>query len=1037
MKNINKLNTSSKFPTTIIVKGANILGVEIARSLLEQGGYVILIDSESNASRKILEPLAQYKNLLVTDFGIITMLQDSLRRLDYIFYFEHKSTELDEKISTQAFLQNSNYLDSLLDLTAKFDAKFLLTTSIKAHQLNISNIHMDYNYGFKNKSRHTQYMQLELQRYAESLVTEYQEKVGINGRILRMGEVIGRGMDFDRGSKLLSLIKSGLQQNDLVITGDGLEASYYVHFLDAAFGVLKAQFSASSKERIFTLANPEEISTLSIAYKLLELLPGAREIKFDSSDDGYPPLVLYKPAEGLTEIGWKPRIDFDRALIQTIEYVQELLIIEDALKKDNSLDLSDKKKVSDKIKDFFFVAENETKETDAIAKLIAERKKLELSRTGSIVGANSMANAQKKNKPKLSALQKVDAFLHDLIFGFSKRITLLKNVTVMDFIVTSALLFSFILIYFLLISPVFTLGRNIIMSRIYLERVGSDVANYNFESARENNEKFSSNVNSAQKRIDNLEYLFNITGRNELYGSTQRFLGSTIEVSQAYDDLFGAYIPLQNFFEGFKPNLTYRYGDNRIISADDQSDIASIVDEISLQKGKVEDSINRIDKFINEFQTYEDALPQQLVGNLIEERKNLEEKISSTKFLSDNYKFLPILLGKDAPLNYLVVVQDNSIYSMSGGKIAGFVSFTMEKGKISNLRAEAISTNELTQEIVTDTVISEINLVSSKDVNRENLKFTDLNTLSDSDLFLETIANYYEKTNEIKVDLVVATNLNTLSKYIERTGDLELQQINFSENNLLSGINIITGEDSSTKRNEAIMNLYGNSLADIFNSLNLRVNEFADIFAGSKANKDILLYSRNQNLEAMIKSVSGPLTVASSNIKFGMNSDIEDYKSPVRLPINTITGNIEVSADYSTVHSWSLSLNSSDQLQNATFCVSGGAKDAENFNVEPELVSVTFSTDYLCNIFLQNENRNYGLKFNTIPFASSEQGQTVYVLKLSKSPGTESNFDISFTFDSGLQIVPDDTSFIREGSKYVYSGVLTGDRYLKFEITKL
>jgi len=55
-------------------------------------------------------------------------LQSDLRRLDYVFYLNHHFTDQSQKVSTQEFLQASNYLDAVLDLTAKFDAKFLLST---------------------------------------------------------------------------------------------------------------------------------------------------------------------------------------------------------------------------------------------------------------------------------------------------------------------------------------------------------------------------------------------------------------------------------------------------------------------------------------------------------------------------------------------------------------------------------------------------------------------------------------------------------------------------------------------------------------------------------------------------------------------------------------------------------------------------------------------------------------------------------------------------------------------------------------------
>ncbi len=50
-----RLKNTIKYPTTIIVGGLNKLGLEIAESLMEQGGYVILIDSVTPENVKILD----------------------------------------------------------------------------------------------------------------------------------------------------------------------------------------------------------------------------------------------------------------------------------------------------------------------------------------------------------------------------------------------------------------------------------------------------------------------------------------------------------------------------------------------------------------------------------------------------------------------------------------------------------------------------------------------------------------------------------------------------------------------------------------------------------------------------------------------------------------------------------------------------------------------------------------------------------------------------------------------------------------------
>lgn len=1036
MNVVKKLHGSVRFPTSIIVKGANVLGVEIARSLLEQGGYVIIIDSESNASRKLLDPLVKYKNLTVLNFSAINTLGLDLRRLDYVFYFEHKSTHLKEKISTQKYLQNSNYLDSILDLCSKFDSKFLLTTSIKAHQLNISNAHLDYNYELNSTSNHSQYMELEIQRYSESLVQEYIQRVGINARILRLGEIIGRGTEFDQNSSLIKLIRNGLEGKDLKVPGDGLEANYYIHYLDAAYGVLKAQFSASTKGKIFTLANPEEVTILSIAYKLLELLPTAREIRFDSEDDQYPSLILYKPAESLVTIGWRPRIEFDRSLIQTIEYIQELLIIEKALKEDASLKVSNTKNMSEKIRDFFFVAENEGGDGDAISKLIAERKKLDMARTGNMIQANVNNKSSRKPKEKQSILQKIDTSLHDILFGFSRRIFFLKNVTVTDFVVTLFLITGFAVIYFMLISPLFSLSRNIFFTRVYYDRVIENVSSLNFVEASDNNLKLKDNLESAQARVEDLQYLFSLLNKEDLYSSTQKYLASSIDYSEGYTDLLNAYIPMQTFINNSNPSIVYRFGEDRLLSTNDSENFKEELDIMYAQRGIIEDSLGRISSSKEEAYVYSQRLPAELIQNTSEKMLDLDEKFKASQFIANQYNNLPLLMGREKPINYLVVVQDNTRYSSSGGAIVGYINFTIDQGTLKTLNTEILKTPVLNKDVVSSDVVSSINLVSSKEVSAENIVFQDLYNISEPNLFLRVIERNFELNTKSNIDLVISTNVGTLSNSMQNQGDINFRQLNFNDDNLLNNISLLNNSNDLIARNEIIMNLYAKNIADAFNNLNNNINDIVNTLAYSHNTKDMLYYSNNPEFESFLRSITGVGYSPNAEIFFGMNHNPDAKSDLIKYPISTISGAINIDADYIAKSTLNLRLNNVDNLQNGYLCVNGGAQNIQNIDVAPELVSTTYSTDKTCNIYLEDDDLSYGMSFTSSQFANPETKQTIFMLRLNKNPGIESNYDLEIAFDPEFEVTPEGTDFIKDNNKYIYSGVLTGDKIFKFELKK-
>lgn len=1036
MNVVKKLHGSVRFPTSIIVKGANVLGVEIARSLLEQGGYVIIIDSESNASRKLLDPLVQYKNLTVLNFSAINTLGLDLRRLDYVFYFEHKSTHLREKISTQKYLQNSNYLDSMLDLCTKFDSKFLLTTSIKAHQLNISNAQVDFNYGLNSTSSHSQYMELEIQRYSESLVQEYIQRVGINARILRLGEIIGRGTEFDQNSSLIKLIRNGLEGKDLNVPGDGLEANYYIHYLDAAYGVLKAQFSASSKGKIFTLANPEEITILSIAYKLLELLPTAREIRFDSEDDQFPSLILYKPAESLTSIGWKPRIEFDRSLIQTIEYIQELLIIEKALKEDATLKVSQTKNMSDKIRDFFFVAENEGVEGDAISKLISERKKLDMARTGNMIQANVNRKNSNKPKEKQTVLQQVDTTLHDLLFSFSRRIFFLKNVTVTDFIVTLFLITGFAVIYFMLISPLFSLSRNIFFTRVYYDRVIENVSNLNFEEADRNNVKLRDNLESSQGRVEDLQYIFSLLNQEDLYSSTQKYIESSIDYSEGYSDLLKAYTPMQSIINTSNPNIVYRFGEDRLLSSNDTGNFKEELDVMYSQRGVIEDNLGRVASAKEEAYIFSQKLPTNLIQNISEKMLDLDEKFKTSQFIANQYNNLPLLLGREKPVSYLVVVQDNTRYSSSGGAIVGYVNFSIDQGSLKSINTEVLRTPLFSKDVVSADVISSINLVSSKEVGTDNIVFEDLYNISEPELFLNVIKRNFEINSKSNIDIVVSTNVGTLSKSMQNFGEINFRQLNFNDDNLLNNMSLLNNSNDLIARNEIIMNLYAKNISDAFNGLSNNINDIVNTLASSHDTKDMRYYSNDPQFESFLRSITGISYSPNAEIYFGMNHDPQAKSDLTKYPISTISGTINIDADYVTKSALNLRLNNVENLQNGYLCMSGGAQNIENVDVSAELVSTTYSADKTCNIYLKDDDLAYGMNYTSSQFANPETKQTIYMLRLNKNPGIESNYDLEIAFDQKFDVIPEGTDFIQENNKFIYSGVLTGDKIFKFELKK-
>jgi len=311
-----KLKNTIKYPTSIIVGGLNRLGLEIADSLMKQGGYVIIVDNVSEENVQKLNIFPKDVLLSFVDYTAIPHLDDDIRRLDYVFYFAHETIDFKAEVSTQEFLTFSNYLDAILSLATKFESRFLLTTSLKANQILMNESVL----GNTSANKYTPvYTDMEIQRYAEGLTIEYFEKVELNARITRLGEMVGEGMDFSNNSAFVKLLMNAVKGEPLMLENDGLENEWYINMLDAAYGIIKAQFTKGTEGKVFSLCYDNIYTHLSVAYRIQEIEEDVREIKFIEGSASTISVRTHKPAPNLASVGWMPRMPFEQLLNQLVQ----------------------------------------------------------------------------------------------------------------------------------------------------------------------------------------------------------------------------------------------------------------------------------------------------------------------------------------------------------------------------------------------------------------------------------------------------------------------------------------------------------------------------------------------------------------------------------------------------------------------------------------------------------------------------------------------------------------------------------------------
>lgn len=1049
MSDFSKINNSVRFPTSIIVRGEDLLGVELAKSILEQGGFVIMIDNGIQSVEKYLPLIDAYSdNLVFLDYTGLIDLKKDLRRLDYVFYLNHQVTDLTQKISTQELLQSSNYLDSVLDLTAKFDAKFLLTTSIKAHQMIIADKIIDINYDVDAEARYAIYSELEIQRYSESLVKEYQEKVGINARVIRLATLLGKGMEINLESGLVSLVLAGLQGRNLVLNGDGLETDYYIHYLDAAYGIIKAQFTPNTKGQIYTLANEEEVPMLSLAYKIMEYVPTAKEIRFDEGSNVLPPLKLYKPAPNLIVIGWRPRVTLDRALQQTINYLQTRLAevggdpaaLNNELIPINPVVLPKEKSFKEKALEFFFIAEDKTVESQAVinaraqtaaevntqgalGRLIAERRNQEKQRRGNIILANNQLRAKIQPRLERNFLEKFEGAISRSLWSFKQRFEFLKNMTVLDFVFMVIGFIFFLFVYFQVLAPGLNLTKNLLITYNNLQTAVK-------QENPENLSQISSTIAESQDDLAKLEFIFDFIGKKDTYKSWQILLTNTHLYLGNLERINTALSPWRGFTTQFEPGFVERLDGRTYLSVDSSKNYADYFNQMYSARSEFTTSLSANKELLPEIKTGIASLPFELETKINTEFEKLFAVDAELEVLAEIYTNIPLLSGKDSTKHYFVVLQDEQRYTPGGGELVGLLHFEVANGSIINVSAKNLAEYYQAAPNFNERALEELKLSAEKIITSSNARFQDIALISDQKVLMQNLKAFLAGIEKVEPDLLIMVNSNTVKELIGEAG-LPFQRETINSVNY-SGLieKSLAGNATVSGRNEVLLGLLAKVFEGRLNDLDGFAEQINPALSNAISGNELRFYTNNLSFNKMLAQLI-PDKAGDNFISLGLSYDNKNISLQDE-PVLTLSGKLNYAVDLSSKADIVLGVSGGESLGYVTACLPVSAKEIEYPDFNEELVSLILSypNQKACQLYLKSTDLKFPLSYKL----GKVDGNELIKLELIATPGIETQFDLEFSFsDLPTEVVPVTEGFTRQGEKFLYRGTMRGNKLFIFK----
>jgi len=164
----------------------------------------------------------------------------------------------------------------------------------------------------------------EGKRVAETLMMDYYRQNDVSIRIARIFNTYGPRMAVEDGRVVSNFIVQALKGDPITVYGEGTQTRSFCYVSDMVSGLI-AMMENPDETGPINLGNPEECTILDLAEKIIRLTDSPSRIIHKPLPEDDPIQRCPDITSAQTKLGWKPKVDLEQGLIQTIAYFKKRL----------------------------------------------------------------------------------------------------------------------------------------------------------------------------------------------------------------------------------------------------------------------------------------------------------------------------------------------------------------------------------------------------------------------------------------------------------------------------------------------------------------------------------------------------------------------------------------------------------------------------------------------------------------------------------------------------------------------------------------
>mgnify|MGYP001216318183 FL=1 len=306
----------------LVTGGAGFLGSHLCERLVENGNNVLCLDNFFTGTKRNISHLLGKPNFELIRHDLV---QPVLIETDAIYNLACPASPIHYQYNPVKTVKTSVMgAIHMLGLAKRVKAKILQASTSEIYGNPTVHPQSETYQGNVNTIGPRSCYD-EGKRCAETLFFDYHRQNQVNIRVVRIFNTYGPRMHPNDGRVVSNFIVQALMNKDITVFGDGSQTRSFCYVNDMIEGIVRMMEGSDAFIGPVNLGNPKEVSVLELAEKVINLTRTKSKIVFQPLPQDDP--VQRQPDIQLAKekLNWKPSIQLESGLKNTIDYLDQIL----------------------------------------------------------------------------------------------------------------------------------------------------------------------------------------------------------------------------------------------------------------------------------------------------------------------------------------------------------------------------------------------------------------------------------------------------------------------------------------------------------------------------------------------------------------------------------------------------------------------------------------------------------------------------------------------------------------------------------------